>query len=369
MYIKEIRVRNFRNHKDLILELSSGINFITGSNAVGKTNILEAISVTSNVRSFRNVSDTEIIKWGEESYYCCSTLEEARHTIFEIGCTFLSGKIKKRAKIDGSEKKKISDYYGRFLTVIFSPDDINIMIGSPEIRRRFFDGIISKVDEEYLSVLSDFKRILASRNRILKDLSENKAGNSTELDVWDTMFSEKAEFILNKRMDFLDVYKKTFRNAYLSLSGHDDPPSLEYSSTLDSTSSTAILEELDKYRKRDLFRGSTCAGPHRDDYSFNNYKGIAFKNCASQGQIRTASISLRIAESEFIERNTREKPVILIDDVFSELDESRRSNMLDNIKKNNQAIITSVNADLISSEKFGDIKNFIVESNGIVREK
>ncbi len=174
MYIKELALRNFRNYKNITIDFSPGINYISGPNAAGKTNILESISIISNLRSFRNVSDSEIIQWGENSYFGSSILGDSSFTRFEIGCSLLSGKIQKKAKIDGQVIKRISEYYGKFLTVIFSPEDIALAGGPPDIRRKFFDAVISKVDVDYLNNLSEFKRILASRNKLLRDIREKK---------------------------------------------------------------------------------------------------------------------------------------------------------------------------------------------------
>lgn len=366
MYIKQLSAKNFRNYKNLDLEFINGINFITGWNAVGKSNILEAISITSNIKSFRNVPDSEIIQWGNDSYYCSSQLGDARGSKFEIGFSTASGQVKKKAKIDGIEKRRLSEYYGKFLTVIFSPEDINIISGPPETRRKFFDGIISKVDEGYLRGLSDFKRVLVSRNKVLKDLNEQKEHSSAELDVWDRMFSEKASEIINKRGLFLEKFRNFFEEAYLGMSPGDSPPHLRYYSSFGTGKGEDILRFLKERRKRDIWRGTTTRGPHRDDYIFDNQRDVLFKNYASQGQKRSVSISLRISESRFIEDETGEAPVILIDDVFSELDEDRRNNLLENAIRKKQTIITSVNADLIKKNRFDNFIHFFVEKDGTV---
>lgn len=366
MYIKELSIKNFRNFKNSTLEFSPGINFITGQNAAGKTNIIEAVSVTSNVRSFRSVPDTEIIMWGEESYYCSALIENGKNAFFEIGCAVLFDKIRKKAQIDNIEKRKISDYYGRFLTVILSPDDINIITGQPDIRRRFFDAVISKADYRYLSSLTEYKRILLSRNRILKMIYGKGQNSSTELDVWDKLFAEKASFILKSRKDFLDKYNISFQNTCRAMSGNSDFPVIEYQSTLNSIESGSIVEELKSLRKRDVLRGATGAGPHRDDYCFYNEREKNYRHFASQGQKRTATISLKVAECSYLQRETGEKPVVLIDDIFSELDNNRRRNMMDIIGDNNQAIITAVNAEIADVKNFNKIEKFVVEPCGVV---
>jgi len=366
MFIKELAVKNFRNYKNLSLELSSGINLIAGSNATGKSNILESISIISNLKSFRNVPDTEIIKWGENSYFCSLSLGDSSLSKFEIGCTYLSDKIQKKAKIDGIAKKKISEYYGKFLTVIFSPEDINLVTGHPDIRRKFFDAIISKIDTDYLNSLGEYKKILTSRNKLLRDIREKKKSSSSELDIWDNMFAGRAKVILEKRIEFLDIFNSSFKDSSLQISGDEDSPYIYYNSTLNPGSD--IVEALFARRNKDIVFGLTGAGPHRDDYIFLNKEGKIFKNSASQGQKRTAAISLKIAECKFLEQETGEKAVILIDDIFGELDEKRRNKMMDILKNNNQIIITAVNPDIIQKNISVNIQKFLVSYGGVIEK-
>ena len=367
MHIKEVALKNFRNYKNISIDFSPEINFISGPNAAGKTNIIEAVSIISNLRSFRNIQDSEIIMWGENSYYCSLSLADSEYTKFEIGCS-LSDKIKKKAKIDGHVKKKISEYYGQFLTVIFSPEDIALAGGPPDIRRKFFDSVISKVDIEYLNSLSDFKRILASRNKLLRDIREKRKGKSSELDIWDSMFAVNASLILKKRNEFLKLFNESFKESGMCISDNEGFPYIDYNSTFSSCENTVIDEELKRRRDKDILLASTGLGPHRDDYAILYKDKKVFRNCASQGQKRTAAVSLKIAECEFLERETRKKPVVLIDDIFGELDAQRRNRIMDIINGQNQIIITAVNPDLIKMPAV-DIRKFSVMPGGIVGNK
>lgn len=366
MYIKELALRNFRNYKNITIDFSPGINFISGPNAAGKTNILESISIISNLRSFRNVSDSEIMQWGENSYFGYSILGDSSIIRFEIGCSLLSGKIQKKAKIDSQVIKRISEYYGKFLTVIFSPEDIALAGGPPDIRRKFFDAVISKVDVDYLNNLSEFKRILASRNKLLRDIREKKKNKSSELDVWDNMFARRASNILKKRIEFLKIFNESFKESGMRISEDEEAPYIEYNSTFSSYEDNIIIEELLKRRNKDIFIASTTLGPHRDDYAILYKDNKIFRNCASQGQKRTAAVSLKIAECEFLERETKQKPVILIDDIFGELDERRRNKMMDIINGRNQIIITAVNPDSIHMTAYSNVQKFFVLPGGIV---
>ena len=367
MYIKEIALKNFRNYKNISIDFSPGINFITGPNAAGKTNIIEAVSVISNLRSFRNIQDSEIIMWGENSYFCSVSLADSQLGKFEIGCSLLSGKIKKKAKIDGQVKKKISEYYGQFLTVIFSPEDIALAGGPPDLRRKFFDSVISKVDTEYLNSLGDFKRILASRNKLLRDIREKRKCKAAELDVWDSMFAFSASLILKKRIDFLKLFNESFKESGMKISDNEGFPFIEYNSTFSSHENDIIVKELKFRRDKDILLASTGLGPHRDDYAILYRDNKVFRNCASQGQKRTAAVSLKIAECEFLERETQQKPVILIDDIFGELDTKRRNRIMNILSGSNQIIITAVNPDLIQMPSI-DIQKLSVLPGGVVEK-
>ncbi|MFH0975575.1 MAG: DNA replication/repair protein RecF [Spirochaetota bacterium] len=368
MFIKELAVRNFRNYTKAFFEFSPGINLIAGPNAAGKTNILESISVIANLRSFRNISDHEIIKWGETSYHCSLILGGVSFEKFEIGCSVFSGNIQKKAKIDGIVKKKISDYYGKFLTVIFSPEDINLISGPPEARRKFIDGIISKTDAGYLDTLSDFKRILAARNKLLRDIREKRQGRSSELDVWDDMLAVRSSVILKKRIEFLKNYNSSFTDSGRRISGNEETPYIEYNASLSSFEENDILKKFHQTRDKDIITGFTGIGPHRDDFTLLYKKGILFKDCASQGQKRTAAVSLKIAEYRFIENQTKEKAVVLIDDIFGELDEKRKDRLMDVVKDGNQILITAVNPDSIGTDISDNILKYYISPDGLVKK-
>ncbi len=368
MYIENLTVRNFRNYSNLSLDFSSGINFIIGQNGVGKTNIIEAISIVSNLKSFRNVADAEIIKWGESSYYCSSTVKGGDYNRYEVGCAFITDRLRKRVKIDNIEIKRAADYYGSLLTVVFSPSDLKIIEGPPEDRRKFFDGLISKVDNDYFRELINFKRILVSRNRILKDLREKRSRIFEDVEVWDIMFAEKASSIVKKRRSFIEEFYQTFEDSFGSMSFDEESPLITYRSSLNSDESDSILEELIEMREVDVKRGSTCIGPQRDDYVFSNRRKNLFGNYASQGQKRIAAISLRLAEIDIIEKKNGHRVVILVDDILPELDEIRREKVFDFFRAENQVIFSMVNMDNTFGDQMRDQKSFAVEHSGRVRE-
>ncbi len=365
MFVDSIVLKKFRNYDALDIGFSNGINFIVGPNGSGKTNILEAVSVAANIRSFRGAADTDMVKWGEESYFCRLRSTGSRFREFEIGYSSMPGAPRKKARVDGCEIHRASDYFGRLLTVIYSPGDILIVSGSPEVRRRFFDAIIARVDREYLSLMGEFKKILASRNRLLKGLLERKAGVN-ELDVWDEMLASSSFGIIKKRMDFLESFTPSFRGAYQRIARQDSVPGLVYSCGFGEASLHEIREKLSGARRRDMAAGMTTAGPHRDDYVLYHENGRPFSNCSSQGQKRTASIALKNAERLFIEEATGERVVLMVDDVFSELDPERRESLVDSLQGENQVIFTMVGTGSIDPASFSGARIFNVGPGGMV---
>jgi DNA replication and repair protein RecF len=185
MVINKIHVKNFRNYTDTSFAFSAGHNFIVGKNGTGKTNVIEAVTIVSNVRSFRGVHDREIIQWGHDSYFCGATVIGSDDSLFEVGCAIHNDRVHRKLKVDGAEARKLSDYFGKLLTVVISPEDIRIITDGPDERRRFFDSVISKTDLSYLRTLIEFRRVLSHRNRVLKELREKRKYDDSQLDIWD----------------------------------------------------------------------------------------------------------------------------------------------------------------------------------------
>ncbi len=367
MYIKNLSVKNFRNYRELDLEFSPEVNFITGDNGIGKTNILEAITITSNIKSFRNTPDSEIILWGEESYYCSSVIEKNDYRKFEVGCTHISDRTKKKIKIESREIMRGTDYFGKCLSVIFTPMDINLINGSPEVRRKFFDSVLSKIDNEYMVNLSEMKKILRSRNRILKMIREKRTSGTGQLDVWDKMFSEKVSFIVKKRREFIKQFAGLFSDSYKSIAGDDPGTGIEYISSTASDEKGEIMQELGINRNRDIAMGTTGTGPQRDDYILVR-DGRIFTHYASQGQRRTAAISLKMSECEIIEEKSGKKSIILVDDIFSELDGRRRERMVEILNRGNQVIFTMVDPGSIPERIYNESMKYRVKPGGRVEK-
>jgi DNA replication and repair protein RecF len=370
MYINKISLKNFRNYSSATIAFSPGYNFLTGDNGVGKTNILEAVSVSSNIKSFRNSHDDDLIHWGDEWYYCVSEVNECENSLFEVGYSRETGKVKKKLKIDKNEVRKASEYFGKLLSVAISPEDINLIGGPPETRRRFFDGVFSKVDKEYYNTLISFRKTLTSRNRVLRDLKESRnAFNSHHVDTWNRIFAELASGLIKKRTMYISEFSSVFTGSYNNISGGEFSPYIKYYNNAKCMEVDEIIYKLENSMKKDIITGSTTVGPHRDDYITVNENSMNFQNFSSQGQRRTASISLKAAELSFLESRLKKKAVILVDDIFSELDDKRRRNLLVFLTGGNQVIFSMIDSREFLIHELKPYKIYSIEKNGVIREK
>lgn len=310
MYIERLVLKNFRNYSNSTVNFSPGYNFLTGDNGAGKTNILESISVVSNIKSFRNCPDDDIIRWGGDFYYSSIEVSGSDHKLFEIGYTRKDGKAKKKLQIDNIEIRKATDYYGKLLSVAISPDDINLISGSPDNRRRFFDGVFSKVDHEYYKNLVLFRKTLNARNRIIRDMKDKKNDDKASMDhleTWNRLFAEYAAHLIVKRTAYSDEFSKVFGKSYYDISGGDHVPEIIYSNHIKCQDQEEIISRLKKSINRDIAIGTTSIGPQRDEYLITNDHGVNYQCFASQGQKRTASISMKSAELSFLENRVKKK--------------------------------------------------------------
>ena len=310
MFIEKLVLKNFRNYKNEVIKFSPGYNFFIGDNGSGKSNILEAITVISDIRSFRGSADDDMIGWGGNWYYCKAVVNDDNENTFEIGFSREEGKSVKKVKINNNIIKKAAGYYGKFLTVTISPDDITLVSGTPDHRRRYFDAILAKVDPVYYENLSNFKKVIFSRNRVLKELKEKRSDAAfNHLDTWTHLLSKISSVIITKRILFLKEYSEFFSDAYYNISGKDFIPLLDYYNNSGAVSEDDIFQVFKKSSDRDIATGATNRGPHRDDYILMNDRRLSFKVFSSQGQKRTAAISLKTAELSFIENCEKKKPL------------------------------------------------------------
>lgn len=331
MLITNLKLQNFRNYEKLDLNFNEGINIFYGDNAQGKTNILESIFIASLGKSFRTNKDKELIKFNEDF----SKLE------IEFSKSDRDGKIKidisekKEIYLNGIKIKKLSDLLGNINIVIFTPDDISILKNGPSGRRRFLDIFIGQLRPKYIYTLNMYNKTLEQRNNYLKQIKyENK--NDDLLEIWDEKLSEYAEIIFNYRKEFINKLKEKIENIHNNITDNNEKINIEYIS--DFSEKNNYINILKNNRKLDIIKGYTSKGIHRDDFNVlinNNLVNIY----GSQGQHRTAMLSLKISELQVVKEEIGENPILLLDDFMSELDEKRRINFLKYIE-NTQVIIT-----------------------------
>ncbi len=340
MWINKIKVNNFRNYDNEEIELNKNINIFYGENAQGKTNIIEAIFLSSMGKSFRAKKDKEMIKLSENK----AMIEILFNKKDRDGKIKIELQNKKNVYLNGIKLKKLSELLGNINIVIFTPDDINILKGGPQNRRRFLDIMISQLKPNYMYNLNLYLKTLEQRNNYLRQIKEyNKDENL--LEIWDEKLAEYAFNIYNYRNEFINKIKNKIKNIHSEITNNKEEIEIEYLTECESKEK--YLKLLKDRRKLDIIKGYTTKGIHRDDFIiYINKKELNIYG--SQGQHRTAILSLKLSELNIIYEETGEYPILLLDDFMSELDEKRREHFLKNIK-NTQIIITC-------TEKF-DIEN------------
>ena len=360
MIVKQIELHNFRNYESLNLPLFDQINIFYGDNAQGKTNILESIYVCSTTKSHKGSKDRDMIRLGEEEGHIRMHLEK-KGVPHRIDMHLKKNKTKGVA-IDGIPIKKSTDLFGLMNVVFFSPEDLSMIKNGPGERRRFMDLELCQLNKLYLYYLSNYNKILNQRNNLLKQISQNPSLSDT-LDIWDQQLCEYGVKIMEGRDQFLSEMNALVEEIHSTLSGGKEKLSIGYEKNI---SSDNFAEKLKKTREQDIYRKATGCGPHRDDISFFIGKEN-LKLFGSQGQQRTAALSLKLAEIELVRKKIGENPVLLLDDVLSELDRKRQHHLLNGIE-GIQTLITCTGLE----EFVGDRKRFnhiYHVINGVVNNK
>ncbi len=353
-----MKINNFRNYKKQEINLNKKINIFYGDNAQGKTNIIESIFVCSLGKSFRAKKDKELIKINEQNCSIEIDFEKSDRDgkiLFSIG-------NKKNIYLNEIKIKKLSELLGNINTVIFTPDDINILKGGPQNRRKFLDIMISQLRPKYMHVYSLYIKTIEERNLYLKKIKLENA-NETLLEIWDNQLIEYGKIISDYRYEFIEKIKNKIKNIHKNITGNKEEINIEYIS--DCLNKENYKKMLLERRKLDIIKGFTTRGIHRDDFNiFINE--IPVNIYGSQGQHRTAMLSLKLSELKVINDEIGENPILLLDDFMSELDNKRINNFLETIE-DTQVIITCTDKINIKNKDFNDKKIFKV-INGEVFE-
>ena len=343
MRITSLTVDNFRNHTHSTLQLADGINVLVGPNAQGKTNLLEAIYLACVGRGWRTVRDHEMVQFGQERALV-QVVAEKKFGKVEIAIQLGQG-TKKSISINRIPIAKVAELMGQINCIFFSPDELKLVKEAPADRRRFLNIDISQIDKTYFYALARYNKILQQRNASLKN-------NCTlrELSIWDSQLVQQGKIIIQKRQSFLAKLAPYVAKKHQALTGGQETISLSYETCTD------FEKDLAQARERDLRLRTTTVGPHRDDLAIT-INGQDVRVFGSQGQQRTVALSIKLAELDLFADLTGEQPILLLDDVFSELDSSRQSRLLTTIA-NTQVVITAT--EPAAAGKIFHVKNGVV---------
>ena len=360
MYIESMELKDFRNYEFLSLRFDKGTNIFYGDNAQGKTNILEAVYLCGTTKSHRGSKDREMIRFHENE----------SHIKLRINKGGISHRIdmhlkKNKAKgiaIDGIPIRKAKELLGIVNIVFFSPEDLNIIKNGPGERRRFLDSELCQLNKIYLSDLFQYNHILNQRNKLLKDIAQKESLKST-LDIWDEQLVRYGASVIRSRREFVREMNEVIQRIHSSITGEKEQIELIYEPNVEEEQ---FLEILLKNREKDFKFKNTSSGPHRDDMCVK-INHIDIRKYGSQGQQRTAALSLKLSEIHLVERKIKDVPILLLDDVLSELDVNRQNYLLESIK-NIQTMITCTGLDEFVKNRFHINKVFFVREGTIAEQ-
>lgn len=360
MIIESIELKDYRNYDKLHMDFSHGTNILYGDNAQGKTNVLESIYVCATTKSHKGSKDREIIQFDREESHI--KLNIRKHDVpYRIDMHLKKNKPKGVA-VNGVPIKKASELFGIVNVVFFSPEDLNLIKNGPSERRRFIDLELCQINKLYVHSLVQYNRIVVQRNKLLKELAYKPEYEST-LDIWDMQLVQYGREIIRCREEFIAQLNELIAGIHNQLSGSREVLRIGYDPNVTMDSFEDVLR---KNRQQDIKQKTTLAGPHRDDMSFY-INDIDIRKYGSQGQQRTAALSLKLAEIELVKKVVHDYPILLLDDVLSELDSNRQNHLLAEIN-HIQTMITCTGLEDFVNNRFRIDQLFRVIEGKIVRE-
>ena len=372
MKLTELNLHHFRNYDEAQVEFSPQINVLIGENAQGKTNLLESIYVLAMTRSHRTNNDRELIDFGKDAAQIRGTVQR------ELGSLKLEldiGKHGKKAKANHLEKARLSEYLGQLNVILFAPEDLALVKGAPTVRRRFIDMEFGQVSPKYLHDLTQYRDILKQRNRYLKQLQSHEAQDQLYLEVLSEQLAAVGGAIISQRVKFLSELEGYAQELHQSITQGRENLTFEYSSAVKDASTLTEVELsealMDLYRQnqsKEIFQGTTLYGPHRDDVRFLiNHKNV--QTYGSQGQQRTTALSVKLAEIDLMKNQTGEYPILLLDDVLSELDGARQTHLLKTIQDKVQTFLTTPGLSDVARNLIKEPRIFHIRDGQIIPEK
>ncbi|MHC9537522.1 DNA replication/repair protein RecF [Dellaglioa sp. BT-FLS60] len=372
MYLENLTLRDYRNYEDLNVSFSPAINILLGENAQGKTNLLEAIYVLSMTRSHRTNNDKELIKWDKTAAIIQGRVSK------QVGSIPLEIQINskgKKAKVNHLEQAKLSQYIGQFNVILFAPEDLALVKGAPAVRRRFIDMEFGQINARYLYNLGQYRTILKQRNQYLKQLQHKKDQDLVFLDVLSDQLAAFGAEIVHQRLIFLKQLEFWANQLQEEITQSAETVTFEYATHLENAAEQTVEQlyeqlqnNLKKATKKEIFQGTTLAGPHRDDVRFL-INGKNVQTYGSQGQQRTTALSVKLAEIELMKEETGEYPVLLLDDVLSELDDMRQTHLLKTIQNKVQTFLTTPNLSGIARTLINEPKIFHINQGNLLEEE
>ena len=347
MRLQSLEIRNFRNHAETTLELSAGINAITGNNGEGKTNIVEAISYLCLTKSFYAINDAVTLQNGQEEFRLEGVFEADNQILRRVEVRYGKTTGRKTVSVNHNPIETLSSIIGEFPVVVLSPEQNGITFGPPTERRRFLDLVIAQASRLYLSELLEYRKILRQRNKILLDAKLTRRDCSEVIEPWDQNLIETGASLTQRRWAFVREFLPNVIEAYRRIAGEGETPGMEYAPSF-SISDPEKLDVIkrnfeDELRTREdeeRRTGTTIIGPHRDELEFQ-VDAMTLRKYASQGQHKTYLVALKLAEFLYLQEACRESPILLLDDVFSELDTHRAERLVREVAARGQVFVTA----------------------------
>lgn len=370
MRLTNLQLQNFRNYESVQLEFTEGVHVFIGENAQGKTNLMESIYALAMTKSHRTTNDKELIGWKKEFATIKGTVEKtATKTNLELQFS-KKGKI---AKVNYLEQKRLSSYLGKLNVILFAPENLTLVKGSPQNRRKFVDMELGQMSSLYLYDLVEYNRVLKQRNTYLKQLAIKKKQPDEYLEVLSEMLSELASKIVFHRLDFMKQLEALAIPIHDQLSLGREKFSVSYQATIpleDGLTPEQMKEiymnQFKKNQSREADQATTLIGPHRDDLIFY-LNEIPVQTYGSQGQQRSTVLSLKLAEIELMKLSTGEYPLLLLDDVLSELDDDRQTHLIKAIENKVQTFITTTSLDGIKQQFINEPVVIPIEKGTILK--
>ncbi|KJY59982.1 DNA replication and repair protein RecF [Lactobacillus kimbladii] len=373
MYLKHFIAQNYRNLQQFEVDFDPNVNIFIGQNAQGKTNLLEAIYFLALTRSHRTSNDKELIAFGKDYANVSGHIYKSQ---IDLSLRVLITTKGKKVWVNRVEQAKLSKYVGQLNAILFSPEDLDLIKGAPNLRRRFMDQEFGQISAEYLYFAGKYKQVLQQKNNYLKQLAKGEAHDTMFLEVLSDQLAGVAAEVIVRRFQFLNYLDQYARDAYAHISTSAEKleviyrPSVKEISVKDSVEEVyhKVLNNFQNNQKLEILKGTTLSGPHRDDIDFE----LDGKNAhlyGSQGQQRTIALSIKLAEIQLVHQLTDEYPLLLLDDVMSELDHNRQSALLNYIHGKTQTFITTTDLEGISWEIIKKPKIYRIKSGQIYLEE